>query len=51
MDPIVFADSANPGLAGEVAKLLGLPIGRCTLKRCPDTELNRSERHTDSRRI
>jgi len=40
MDPIVFAGSANPGLAGEVVKRLGLAVGRCTLKRCPDTELN-----------
>jgi ribose-phosphate pyrophosphokinase len=40
MDPILFAGSANPGLAGDVVKRLGLQIGRCTLRRCPDTELN-----------
>ena len=27
MDPIVFAGSANPGLAGEVVKRLGLAVG------------------------
>jgi ribose-phosphate pyrophosphokinase len=40
INPIVITGSANPALADEIAKRLGIPIGHCSLKRFHDSELN-----------
>src|SRR6059036_344565 len=36
----VFAGSAHPELAREIAQHLGIPLGQCRLRRFPDTEVS-----------
>lgn len=36
----IFSGSAHPSLAAEVANLLGVPLGRCTTRRMPDSEIH-----------
>jgi len=36
----LFAGSAHPALAGEIAAVIGVPIGRAALKRFSDTEVS-----------
>ena len=36
----IFSGSAHPALAAEVANLLGVPLGRCTTLRMPDSEIH-----------
>jgi ribose-phosphate pyrophosphokinase len=43
---IIFAGSANLGLAGAIAECLGVPVGRCGLARFPDSELHVEIRET-----
>jgi ribose-phosphate pyrophosphokinase len=39
MKPLVFAGSANPALAEEIAKRLGVRLGECTLRRFQNSEV------------
>jgi len=36
----VFAGSAHPQLAKEIADCLGIPLGKCSLRRFPDSEVS-----------
>jgi len=36
----VFSGSAHPGLAREIAEVLGIPVGQARLRRFPDTEVS-----------
>src|SRR6187397_3118802 len=36
----VFSGSAHPQLAKEIADCLGIPLGKCSLRRFPDTEVS-----------
>jgi ribose-phosphate pyrophosphokinase len=36
----IFSGSAHPGLAGEIADFLGVPVGQARLRRFPDTEVS-----------
>lgn len=38
--PILFSGSSNPGLAREIASLVGIPLGRIALSSFPDKEIN-----------
>lgn len=38
--PILFSGSSHPGLASEIASLLGIPLGRIALSSFPDKEIN-----------
>ena len=40
MDMVVFAGSANPALAGAIARELGVPLGERLLERFPDGEIH-----------
>ena len=39
-DVKVFAGSAHPQLAREIADCLGIPLGKCSLRRFPDSEVS-----------
>jgi len=36
----IFSGSSHPALAQEVAQILGTPLGRCTTRRMPDSEIH-----------
>jgi ribose-phosphate pyrophosphokinase len=36
----IFSASAHPALAEEIAALLGVPLGKCTTRRLPDSEIH-----------
>ena len=41
-DMRIFAGNANPGLATEICKYLGVPLGKGEVSFFPDSEMSRS---------